>query len=69
MSGSLVSPLGSNRMWANFETNTSSGTPYWMPTETAIMNAFMRPARVVPSLAMSTKMSPGSPSGNSPTWM
>jgi hypothetical protein len=27
--------------------------------ETEIMNEFMRPASVVPSLAMSTKMSPG----------
>ena len=56
-------------MWANFETYTSSGTPYWRPSETAIMNEFIRPARVVPSFAMSTKMSPGVPSSKTPTWM
>jgi len=28
MSGSFVIPLGSKRMCANFETYTSSGTPY-----------------------------------------
>jgi hypothetical protein len=62
MSGSFVWPEGSKRMCANFETYTSSGTPYCKPSETAIMNEFMRPASVVPSLAMSTKMSPGVPS-------
>ena len=69
MSGSFVIPLGSNRMCANFETYTSSGTPYCMPSDTEIMIEFIRPARVVPSLAMSTKMSPGVPSSYSPTWM
>ena len=28
MSGSFVLPLGSERMWLNFETKTSCGTPY-----------------------------------------
>jgi hypothetical protein len=37
-------------------------TPYWRPIETAIISEFIRPAIVVPSLAMSTKMSPGLPS-------
>jgi hypothetical protein len=36
MSGSLVIPDGSKRMCANFETYTSSGTPYWSPSETEI---------------------------------
>ena len=31
MSGSFVIPLGSKRMCANFETYTSSGTPYCNP--------------------------------------
>ena len=69
MSASFVMPDGSKRMWLNFETYTSSGTPYWRPSETEIMNEFMRPARVVPSFAMSTKMSPGVPSSKRPTWM
>ncbi len=56
-------------MWLNFETYTSSGTPYWRPSETEIMNEFIRPASVVPSFAMSTKMSPGVPSSKRPTWM
>src|ERR671928_190485 len=37
--------------------------------ETAIISAFIRPCMVVPSLAMSTKMSPGVPSSKRPTWM
>ena len=69
MSASFVNPLGSKRMWLNFETYTSSGTPYWRPSETEIMNEFISPASVVPSFAMSTKMSPGVPSSNRPTWM
>ena len=62
MSGSFVMPLGSKRMCESFETYTSGGTPYWRPIETARQSEFIRPAIVVPSFAMSTKMSPGLPS-------
>ena len=69
MSASFVGPDGSKRRCESFETYTSGGTPYCRPIDTAIISEFIRPAIVVPSFAMSTKMSPGVPSSNTPTWM
>ena len=62
MSASFVRPAGSKRMCANFDTYTSSGTPYCRPTETEIISEFTSPWSVVPTLATSQKMSPGVPS-------
>ena len=52
-------PSGSKRMYANFRTKVSSGTPYWRPIEIAVANAFIMPLIVEPSFPMSVrKISP-----------
>ncbi len=51
-------PAGSKRMFVNFDTNASSGTPYWRPIEIEIENASITPARVEPCLLIMMKTSP-----------
>ena len=63
MSGFLVNPAGSNRLWANLLTKTSSGTPYCRPIEIDVPSTSIRPPIVEPSLAIVMKTSPGRPSG------
>src|SRR5690625_7069390 len=55
----LVKPLGSNRMWLNFEHRSSSGTPYCSAIETAVAKASISPAMVDPCFAIGMKISPG----------
>ena len=55
MSGFLVNPAGSNRLWANLLTKTSSGTPYCRPIEIAVPRTSIRPPIVEPSLAIVMK--------------
>ena len=55
-------PLGSNRVNVNASTNSSSGTPYWSPSDTAIEKQFIKLRNAAPSLCMSTKISPMEPS-------
>ena len=50
----------------NVSTNSSRGTPYCSPLETAIAKQPSTPLRVAPSFAMSIKTSPRVPSGYSP---
>ena len=59
-------PLGSKVWKVNVSTNSSSGTPYCSPFETAIAKHPSTPLRVAPSLAISIKTSPNVPSGYSP---
>jgi hypothetical protein len=56
-------PAGSKRMFVNFATYVSSGTPYCRPTEIAIEKASMTPARVEPCLDIFRKTSPIPSSG------
>ena len=67
MSGSSVMPAGSNRTPTNVSTKAASGTPYCRPWLSEMANASMIPARVDPCLETFTKISPGRPSGYSPT--
>ena len=69
MSGSLVMPEGSKRMFTNFETKASSGTPYCSPSETAMAKASMMPESVEPCLDTLRKISPIPSSGYSPAVM
>lgn len=48
-SGSSVRPAGSNRMFVNFSTYVSSGTPYCSATEIASEKASIIPARWSPA--------------------
>ena len=59
-------PLGSNVWNVNVSTNSSNGTPYCKPLETAIAKQPSTPLRVAPSLAISINTSPRVPSGYSP---
>ena len=59
-------PLGSKVWKVNVSTNSSRGTPYWSPFETAIAKQPSTPLRVAPSLAISINTSPRVPSGYSP---
>ena len=59
-------PLGSKVWKVNVSTNSSRGTPYWRPLETAIAKHPRTPLSVAPSLAISIKISPSVPSGYSP---
>ena len=59
-------PLGSKVWNVNVSTNSSRGTPYWSPLDTAIAKQPRTPLRVAPSLAISMKTSPNVPSGYSP---
>ena len=59
-------PLGSNVWKVKVSTNSSRGTPYWSPLDTAIAKHPRTPLSVAPSLAMSIKTSPSVPSGYSP---
>ena len=68
MSGFLVKPDGSKRTWLNFETSTSSGTPYWSAMEVSTPIVSIRPEIVLPSFAILMKISPGAPSSKKPTW-
>ena len=62
ISGFLVMPLGSNRVWESFSTSAASGTPYCKAIETTVASASMSPEIVDPSLAITRKISPGWPS-------
>ena len=59
-------PLGSNVWNVKVSTNSSRGTPYCSPLETAIAKQPSTPLRVAPSFAISIKISPRVPSGYSP---
>ena len=59
-------PLGSKVWKVNVSTNSSKGTPYCSPFETAIAKQPSTPLRVAPSLAISMNTSPRVPSGYSP---
>src|SRR3989304_5674261 len=59
-------PRGSNVWNVNDSTNSSSGTPYWRPLETAMAKHPRMPRRVAPSLARSMNNSPSVPSPYSP---
>ena len=61
-SGSSVMPAGSKRMFVNFSTNVSSGTPYCSATEVTIEKASMTPASVEPCLPNLRNTSPRRPS-------
>src|SRR5215207_8003286 len=63
MSGSSVMPAGSKRMFVNFETYVSRGTPYCRPIEIATEKASMIPASVEPCLLILRKTSPRPSSG------
>src|SRR5665647_478137 len=69
MSGSSVIPAGSNRMFVNFSTYVSSGTPYCSATDTAIENASITPARVDPCLPSLRNTSPRPSPGYDPAVM
>src|SRR6266571_6945595 len=58
MSGSSVTPAGSNRMLVNFSTQVRSGTPYCRLIEIAIEKASITPASVEPCLPSLRKTSP-----------
>ena len=59
-------PFGSKRVKMNASTNSSSGTPYCKPRETAMAKEFMRLLNAAPSLCISMKTSPMVPSSYSP---
>jgi hypothetical protein len=63
MSGSSVSPAGSNFRLVNFWTKVSSGTPYCRPMDTAMENASITPDRVEPCLPSLRNSSPRPSSG------
>ncbi len=65
-SGSSVRPAGSNRMFVNFSTYVSSGTPYCSAIETAIEKASITPASVEPCLPNLRNTSPRPSSGYDP---
>ena len=62
MSGFLVKPDGSKRVWLNLSTSACSGTPYCSASEIAVAKRSIRPEMVEPSLAIVMKSSPGVPS-------
>ena len=59
-------PAGSKRVKVKASTNSSSGTPYCRPTETAMAKQFIIARKAAPSLCMSMKISPSVPSSYSP---
>ena len=59
-------PLGSKVWNVNVSTNSSRGTPYWRPLDTAMAKQPKTPFSVAPSFAMSINTSPNVPSGYSP---
>jgi hypothetical protein len=63
MSGSSVIPAGSKRMFTNFETYVSNGTPYCSAIEMAMENASITPASVEPCFDILTNSSPIPSSG------
>ena len=64
--GWSTKPFGSKRVNVNFSTNSSSGTPYCKPIETAIAKQLMTLRNDAPSLCRSTNISPSVPSAYSP---
>ena len=62
ISGFLVKPEGSKRVWLNLSTRVCSGTPYWSAIEIEVASESIRPEMVEPSFAMTRKISPGWPS-------
>ncbi len=69
ISGFLVNPEGSKRMWLNLSTNPLSGTPYCSAMEIAVAKESIRPEIVEPSFDMVMKISPGWPSSYMPAMM
>ena len=67
MSGLLVKPAGSKRVWANLSHRSLSGTPCWSASDTPRAKLSIRPEMVEPSLAMRMKISPGVLSSYLPT--
>ena len=69
ISGFLVKPEGSKRIWLNLSTRTLNGTPYCSDMEIAVANESIRPEIVEPSFDMVIKISPGWPSSYMPAVM
>ena len=69
ISGFSVYPYGSKRVRENLSTSKRSGTPCCNASEMAVAKLSIRPEMVEPSLAIFTKISPGSPVSYRPTWM
>src|SRR5579883_3491620 len=61
-----TTPFGSNRVNRKASTYSSSGTPCWSPSETAIAKQLVMLRNAAPSLCMSMKISPRVPSSYSP---
>ena len=61
ISGFPVKPEGSKRVRENLSHSRRSGTPCCSASEIAVAKLSIRPEIVEPSLAMFTKISPGSP--------
>ena len=59
-------PDGSNLVKVKASTNSSSGTPYCKPTDTAMAKLFIIARKPAPSLCISIKISPKDPSVYSP---
>ncbi len=62
ISGFLVKPDGSNRVWLNLSTRVCSGTPYCKAIEIEVARESISPEMVEPSFAITRKISPGCPS-------
>jgi hypothetical protein len=56
-------------MWLNLSIRALRGTPYWRANEIEVANASIKPEIVLPSLAITRKISPGEPSSYIPTVM
>jgi hypothetical protein len=61
-------PAGSKRVKTKASTKSSRGTPYWRPIEIETAKLFISERKAAPSLCMSMKISPSSPSSYSPVW-
>ena len=62
----VTMPDGSKRVKVKASTNSSSGTPYCRPMDTAMAKLFINDRKAAPSLCMSMKISPRRPSSYSP---
>ena len=62
----VTGPAGSKRVKTKASTNSSRGTPYCRPMEMAMAKLFISERKAAPSLCMSMKISPSSPSSYSP---
>ena len=60
-------PEGSKRTCENLSIRTFKGTPYCRAREIAVAKESIRPEMVLPSFAITRKISPGCPSSYIPT--